>query len=73
MAERETKDHLTVTVIQSQSLARPDGRVAIRLQTKELGSIAFEVDQHAIDTLRRELATAETYLQRSRAATKTKN
>jgi hypothetical protein len=62
MAERETRDVRTVTVIGSQSLARPDGRAAIRLETKELGSIAFEVNQHAIDTLRRDLALAETFL-----------
>jgi hypothetical protein len=65
VARRETKDVLTVTVIGSQSLARPDGRAAIRLETREMGSIAFEVDQHAIDTLRRELVTAETFLRQS--------
>lgn len=62
MSSRETKDHLTVTVVGSQALARPDGRAAIRLVTKELGSIAFEANQHTIGILRRELATAEQFL-----------
>ena len=62
MAQRETKDHTTVTVLGSQALGRPDGRAAIRLQTKELGSIAFEVDQRAIDALRRDLVAAEQLL-----------
>ena len=65
----ETKDQTTLTVTASQALGRPDGRAAIRLQTKELGSIAFEVDQQAIDALRRDLATAEQFLRQP----KTKN
>lgn len=52
----------TVTVTGSQSVASPDGHVAIVLYTKEVGPIAFEVDQRAIDALRREIATAETFL-----------
>jgi hypothetical protein len=51
-----------LTVLSSQVFARPDGRVAIALETKENGTLAFEVDQHAIDTLRRDLAVAETFL-----------
>jgi hypothetical protein len=62
MTQRETKDHMTVTVVASQALGRPDGRAAIRLQTIELGPMAFEVNQHAIETLRRELAVAEQIL-----------
>jgi hypothetical protein len=52
----------TVTIIGTQALIRPDGRAAIRLKTKEMGSIAFEVDQRAIDWLRNVIATAETHL-----------
>jgi hypothetical protein len=62
MAKGETKEHRTVTVLGSVAAGRPDGRVAIRLQTKELGSIAFEVDQRAIDALRRDLMIAERFL-----------
>ncbi len=65
MRKGETKDQTTVTVTGSSTVARPDGRVAILLQTKQLGPIAFEVDQHAIDTLRRELVLAETFLRQS--------
>ncbi len=53
----------TVTVTGSQALGRPDGRIAIRLETRELGSIAFEVNAHAIAMLRRELAVAEQMLE----------
>jgi hypothetical protein len=62
MPQSDTKEWNTVTVLGSQPLGRPDGRVAIRLQTKELGSIAFEVDQRAIDALRKDLTTAEKLL-----------
>ncbi len=51
-----------LTVVGSQCLARADGTAAIRLETKELGSIAFEVTQRAIEILRRELALAEQIL-----------
>ena len=70
MKKGETKDCVTVTVTGSQSLARPDGLAAIRLLTKELGPLAFEVDQRAIDALRRSLALAETHLRHSAATTK---
>lgn len=62
MAQFGGGEFTTVTVTGSQALGRPDGRVSIRLQTRELGSIAFEVDQRAIDALRRDLAAAETLL-----------
>jgi hypothetical protein len=35
----------TVTVRQSQAFRRSSGRVSIGLWTKELGPIAFEIDQ----------------------------
>jgi hypothetical protein len=66
----QTTGYTTVTVLASMTLGRPDGRAAIMLQTKEFGPIAFEVDQHAIDTLRKELAAAETHLRRSKRSGK---
>ena len=62
--ELETKDHRFVTVLGSQPLGRPEGRVAIELVTKELGSIVFEVNQQAIDVLRHDLALAELMLRK---------
>jgi hypothetical protein len=59
---------MTVHVTGSETMERPDARVAIRLDTRELGSIAFEVDQRAIDALRKQLAAAEQFLQRSGTA-----
>jgi hypothetical protein len=67
MAKGDTKDHTTLTVVGSQALGRPDGRAAIGLVTKELGAIAFEVSQTAIDVLRRDLAAAEQKLRHSTA------
>lgn len=67
MAKGDTNDHMTLTVVGSSALGRPDGRAAIRLVTKELGAIAFEVNQQAIDALRRELATAEQMLRQPTA------
>ena len=66
MSPERTTDLKTATVIGSETLMRPDGRAAIRLDTRELGSIAFEVDQQAIDALRRHLLTAETHLRQSK-------
>jgi hypothetical protein len=42
-----------------QAMGRPDGGVCIGFWTKEIGAIAFQVNQQAIDALRRELAVAE--------------
>jgi hypothetical protein len=52
----------TVTVVGSKSVARADGRVAIVLDTKERGAIAFVVNLQNIEKLRRELAAAEIVL-----------
>jgi hypothetical protein len=52
----------TVTVMRSKAVARADGRVAIVLDTKERGPIAFEVNLQNIAMLRGELALAETIL-----------
>jgi len=62
MSQRETKPLRTVVVIGSETLLRHDGRAAIRLDTKELGPIAFEVDQRAIDALRLHLGVAEEFI-----------
>jgi hypothetical protein len=62
MTQGRNRGVMTLTVIGSQVLARADGRVAIRLETRQRGSIAFEINQKAIDTLRRQLATAEKIL-----------
>jgi hypothetical protein len=62
MAQERTKDLQTVRVTGSETLFRPDGLAAIRLDTLELGPIAFEVNQHAIDTLRKHLMAAEQFL-----------
>jgi hypothetical protein len=64
VAQLETKDRRFVTVLGSQPLGRPEGRAAIQLVTKELGSIVFEVNQEAIDVLRRDLALAEMMLRK---------
>ena len=62
VSQHKTMGWKTVTVLQSQALGRPDGRVSIGFWTKELGAIAFEVDQQAIDVLREHLVTAEKLL-----------
>jgi hypothetical protein len=58
-----------LTVIASSTLFRPDGRAAILLETRQAGTIAFEVNQGAIAVLRRHLARAEQFLRQP----KTKN
>ena len=62
MAPRQTREVRTVTVLGSQPMVRPDGRASIRLDTQELGSIAFEIDQRAIAALREAIAVAEIHL-----------
>jgi hypothetical protein len=70
MAERQTRDVTTVTVIGSQPMLRPDGRAAIRLDTREIGAIAFEVDQRAIEGSRQAIAVAETHLRQTNNQTR---
>jgi hypothetical protein len=65
MSRFGTSEQYTVTVLRSQAVGRPDGRVAIVLHTKELGSIAFEVHARAIAALRGDLAAAESLLRQS--------
>lgn len=65
LAERQTRDLLTVVVTGSQAMVRPDGRAAIRLETLS-DPIAFEVDQRAILGLRQAIVAVETHLQQSK-------
>jgi len=58
-----TKNWDTVHVLSSQALGG-FGRAAIGLETS-IGPIAFEVDQKAIDALRRDLTAAEQLLRTS--------
>jgi hypothetical protein len=64
MSQFETSDWKIVTVRQSQAFRRSDGRVSVGLWTKEIGPIAFVVNQQAIDVLRKNLKDAERLLQR---------
>jgi hypothetical protein len=57
-----TGEFRTVTVIKSGASATADGRVALVLHTREVGTIAFEVDQQAIDVIRRDLLACENVL-----------
>jgi hypothetical protein len=69
MSERSTGKVRTVSVMGSEPMVRADGRAAIRLDTRELGPIAFEVNQRAIDSLRQAIAAAETHLRQSKDQT----
>ena len=63
MSQHDTGERTTVTLLLSHALGiSNDGRVAIWLKTKELGTAAFEVDQRTVDALRRDLACAETLI-----------
>lgn len=64
MSQFGTNTYRTVTVLESQAMATADGRVSIRLRLQE-ESIAFVVDQKAIDALRRDLLAAESFLRQS--------
>jgi hypothetical protein len=66
MATEPAKRVRMLTVIASSTLFRPDGRAAILLETRQAGTIAFEVNQGAIDALRRHLARAEQFLRQPR-------
>jgi hypothetical protein len=57
-----TTDFVTTQLLGCQSLARPDGRVALRLDTDRLGAIAFEVDRERIAILRKALSEIEQFL-----------
>ena len=57
---------LTVlTVFNSQAIGGADGRVAMVFETRELGPVAFEVDQRVIDAIRNNLLVAKQLLRQS--------
>jgi hypothetical protein len=64
MPQRENSDYQSVTVLGCQALARPDGRVALMLNTDQWGPIAFDVSPQIIEALQKDLAIAEQYLLR---------
>jgi hypothetical protein len=64
MSQSRTENWTIVTVRQSQAFKRPNGRVSIGFWTNEMGSIAFEVNQQAIESLRNNLKDAERLLHR---------
>ncbi len=64
MPDNRSNDYLTVTVLSSKAVAR-QGSTGLVLVTQELGAIAFEVDQRAIDALRKSLTNAETFLRQT--------
>jgi hypothetical protein len=65
MAQENAGDTLPVRVLRVHTMVQADGRVAIGLETREAGLFIFEVNQHAIDTLRARLTQAETFLRQS--------
>ena len=48
-----------VTVLNAVTATSPDGRVILVLDTKEAGSLAFQVNLHVLEVLRHQLALAE--------------
>jgi hypothetical protein len=52
-----------VTVVGSESMTGPGGTTALCLRTKEAGSVAFAVDQRAIDAIRGHLDKLELMFQ----------
>jgi hypothetical protein len=54
-----------LTVFNSQAIGGADGRVAMVLETRELGPVAFEVDQRVIDAIRNNLLVAKHLLRQS--------
>ncbi len=61
MAKGDVNEVLTVNVLGSVLLARPDGSVAIKLQMSHQ-TIALPLNLQAIAVLRQQLAEAETIL-----------
>ena len=54
-----------LTVFNSRAIEGTDGRVAMVLETRELGPVAFEVDQRVIDSIRNNLLVAKHLLRQS--------
>jgi hypothetical protein len=57
-----TQNLNTVTVLSSRAVATPDKRVALVLEIKDMGPIAFEVNSQALAALRDSLAAIEQLL-----------
>jgi hypothetical protein len=56
---------MVLTVFNSQTIEGTDGRVAMVLETREVGPVAFEVDQRVIDAIRNNLLVAKQLLGQS--------
>lgn len=56
------QDVVTLTVTDSQAVGRADGTAGILLKSKEAPPIAFAVDLHAIELLRKHLTECERLL-----------
>ena len=54
-----------LTVFNSQAIGGTDGRVAMVFETREVGPVAFEVDQRVIDVIRNNLLVAKHLLRQS--------
>jgi hypothetical protein len=54
-----------ITLTEAQILTTPEGAAALRLGTKEQGSLVFLIDLETIAILQRELAAAEGFLRQS--------
>ena len=61
MADEKLNELNTVTVVSARLVGR-EGATALALVTKEAGTIAFEIDLHAIETIRKTLDLAENFL-----------
>ena len=66
----QIRDIKTLTMLGCQTIGRSDGRAAILLNSKELGPVAFEVNEQAIDAIQKALAVAATLLHRSENPTR---
>jgi hypothetical protein len=63
MSQHGSSERMKATMLLSHTLGMAgDGKIAISLKTKELGTIALEIDQQIIDALRKDLACAETLI-----------
>ena len=65
MPQERPIDAKNITIIGSQTFLRSDGRAALALMTRELGAIAFKLNQQSIVILRKHLLNAEALLRQS--------
>ncbi|SDD41578.1 hypothetical protein SAMN05216337_101116 [Bradyrhizobium brasilense] len=70
MGGKMDRNLVILNVTGSETMLRSDGHAAIRLETKEMGPVAFEVSLQAIAALRRHLARAEIHILQSQNQTK---